>query len=314
MNLPHGGKYFRSSEACRFAVFALALVAGVGRRASGVPPQPGDGVVPAAVEIHRPSPSEVTHIRDALGSFLEGADAETKALVHEYPDLIAVRPPRENPALEPALRPAYEKKREGNLERIGKGPIQLLLMGDSITDFWRNIGAPGVDNTPRAGARVGPRYFDPATTANFGISGDTIQGVLYRLKNGEGSGFQPKAIMLLIGTNNIATCSAAEIAEGIGAIVFELRKDFPSSKILLLGIFPRGTPDDPARQTIAGINRRIAALDDRKIVHYLDIRAKFLASDGTLPPDIMPDKLHPSEKGYVIWGEATKDILSELMR
>lgn len=117
--------------------------------------------------------------------------------------------------------------------------------------------------------------------------------------------------MLLIGTNNIATCSAEEIAEGIGAVVFELRKDFPSSRILLLGIFPRGAPDDPARQTIVDINRRIAALDDGKSVHYLDIGAKFMASDGTLPPDIMPDKVHPSEKGLEIWGEAIKGVLEE---
>jgi beta-glucosidase len=225
-----------------------------------------------------------------------------------------VRPPRENPATTPFLSSTFQEKHERNLARIKEGNIDLLFMGDSITDFWRNEGAVGVANPPRAGARVFAEYFGGMNTANFGISGDTTQGVLYRLRHGEGTGFQPKAIMLMIGTNNTTSCSAPEIAEGIGAIVLELRNDFPSAKLLLLGIFPRGDSGDPARPMIVEINRRIAALADGKAVFYRDIGHGFLRADGVIPKDIMQDRLHPTEKGYRIWAEAIKDQIAELLR
>ena len=77
------------------------------------------------------------------------------------------------------------------------------------------------------------------------------------LRNGEGQGFQPKAIMLMIGTNNGNANTAPEIAEGVGAVVLELRQDFPDAKILLLAIFPRSVPRDPVRDKIAEVNRAI---------------------------------------------------------
>ena len=111
-----------------------------------------------------------------------------------------------------------------------------------------------------------------------------------------------------------ATCSSAEIAEGVGAVVLELRKDFPTAKILLLAIFPRGSPGDAVRKTVADVNPIIAKLHDGKNVFYLDIGAKFLDADGTIPADIMADKLHPGEKGYEIWAEAVKEPLTELLK
>src|SRR5436189_2811674 len=98
------------------------------------------------------------------------------------------------------------------------------------------------------------KYFGNIKTANFAIAGDTTQGVLWGLHNGEGQGFQPKAVMLMIGTNNSGTSTAKEIAEGVGAVVLEMRNDFPNAKILLLGIFPRSTPADPVRDKIADVN------------------------------------------------------------
>jgi lysophospholipase L1-like esterase len=181
-------------------------------------------------------------------------------------------------------------------------------MGDSITDFWRN------ESGPFAGKPVLDKYFGDWKVANFGIAGDTTQGVLYRLQNGEGEGFQPKAVMLMIGTNNTGRNTAAEIAEGIGAVVLELQGRFAKAKILLLAVFPRGGADDPARRTIAEINRTIAKLHDGGRVHYLDIGAKFLDADGNIPREVMSDALHPSAKGYEIWAEAVKGPLTELMK
>jgi lysophospholipase L1-like esterase len=165
------------------------------------------------------------------------------------------------------------------------------------------------------------KYFGGIKTANFAVAGDTTQGLLWGLKNGEGQGFQPKAVMLMIGTNNTGgtnnagTATAAEIAEGVGAVVQELRTDFPNAKILLLAIFPRGVPGDSVRDKIAEINSIIRRLDDQRHVFYLDIGSKFLDERGYFFPDTFrPDNLHPQAKGYDIWGAAVKDKLAELMK
>jgi beta-glucosidase len=239
--------------------------------------------------------------------FLESADPATKALVARYPGLIRVEPPRVNTATVPSLARFFRNKHEANKEIAEQGDIDVLFMGDSITDFWRN------PDGNFAGKPVFDKYYGGMKVANFGIAGDTTQGVLYRLQNGEGEGFGPKAVMLMIGTNNTGRNTAAEIAEGIGAIILEIRKDFPTAKILLLGIFPRSSADNPVRSTIAEINETISKLHDDKHVFYLDIGDAFLDADGNIPEDVMSDGLHPSTKGYEIWAEAVKVPLAELL-
>jgi len=286
---------------------ALLLFPVAGRAADAV-------VVPEVVAIKRPTPGEVAHAEKALQRFVAQADEATKTIIEKFPELIAVRPPRPNPTIVPSLNPRFAAKHEANVEVAKRGDIDVLFMGDSITDFWRNEGRPGVANPPIAGKAVFEKYFGAMKVANFGIAGDTTQGVLYRLRNGEGEGFQPKAVMLMIGTNNAGRASSEEIAEGVGAVVAELRKDFPAAKILLLGIFPRGRPGDGIRETVLNVNPIIARLHDGKDVFYLDIGDRFLDADRVIPPDIMADGLHPTEKGYQIWAEAVKEPLAALLK
>ena len=294
---------------------SLALGVPSGRAADVAVVAPVPAPAPAAVAIARPSPAEVALATASLRQLLAQADLATKALVAKYPDMIAVRPPRVNPGVLPILNPDFRAKHEANVASAPKGDIDLLFMGDSITDLWRNEGPAGLANPPFSGKAVFDKYYGAMKTANFGIGGDTTQGVLFRLRHGEGQGFQPKVIMLLIGTNNVIFgSSAAEIAEAVGAVVRELRQDFPAAKILLLGIFPRADPGDVLRKTVLDANPIMAKLHDGKNVFYLDIGAKFLDADGQIPPDIMSDKLHPNEKGYEIWAEAVKGPLAELMK
>ncbi len=267
---------------------------------------PKPAPVPEAVAIKRPTASEVALAEASLKKLLEAVDAETRAVLDKFPGLIAVVPPRENTAVIPALFPFFRNKHNENVAIAKKGNIDMLFMGDSITDFWRNPGGPF------AGKAVFDKYFGEMKVANFGIAGDTTQGVVFRLQNGEGQGFSPKVVMLMIGTNNIGRNTGPEIAEGIGAVVLEMQKDFPEARILLLGIFPRGDANDPARATIKDINARIAKLDDGEHVTYLDIGAKFLDEKGNIPTDVMGDALHPSAKGYEIWAEAVKEPLAQL--
>ena len=187
------------------------------------------------------------------------------------------------------------------LDRAKQGDVDLYLEGDSITDFFATTGRP-----------VYQKEFGGWTTADFGISGDTCQNVLWRLQNGELDGVNPKAIMLMIGTNNSGNYSAEEIAQGVTAIVNLLKEKEPQAKILLLAIFPRNaTAANAIRIKLNQTNEIIAKLDDGKQVKYMNINDKFLDQDGNLSRDIMRDLLHPTAKGYQIWADAVKPQLTE---
>lgn len=285
----------------------LALLAGSTVLAQP-PRQPQPAPVPPAVVMPRPTADEVEQARTALATFLGSLDAGKRALYEKYPYLLEVRPPGINTAIVPNLAPNFVQKHEANVAVAKAGNIDVLFMGDSITDWWRN------ETGPYAGKQVFDKYFGDMKVANFGIAGDTTQGVLFRLQNGEGQGFSPKAIMLMIGTNNTRANRPQEIAEGIGAVVLELQKDFPAAKILLLGVFPRAKADDPLRRQIAEINSIIAKLHDGQKVFYRDIGHIFLDADGNIPADIMSDGLHPTPKGYELWAAEIDEPLKALLQ
>jgi lysophospholipase L1-like esterase len=220
----------------------------------------------------------------------------------------AVRPdPRRS--LQPD--PGWLKRHETFVGIAKKGDVDVLFLGDSITDAWGGEGHGGGN-----GAAIFKERFVPMKAANFGIGGDQTQHVLWRLQNGELDGIKPKVAMLMIGTNNMGGNTAEQIAEGVTAIVKEIQKRSPTTKVLLLGIFPRAEKaDNPVREKIKQCNSIFAKLDDGgKTVKYLDIGGKFLEPDGSLSKDIMPDFLHLSAEGYKRWADAVEGPIKELMK
>ncbi len=286
---------------------------GPGRGGFGPIPIGPPAPVPPQVAIPRPTPAELEQVNQAVKKWIDSDRSANKALLKKFESLLMLQPPRLNVAAtytQSQVRPG--NRHDGFVELAKKGGIDLLLEGDSITDWWTQ---------GEANKAVFEKFFGAYKTANFAIAGDTTQGVLWGLKNGEGQGFQPKAIMLMIGTNNTGgnnnagSATGAEIAEGVGAVVQELRTDFPQAKILLLAVFPRGVPGDSVRDKIAEINRLISKLDDKRNVFYMDIGPKFLDEKGAfLPGAFRPDNLHPDTKGYEIWGAAVTDKIAELMK
>lgn len=204
--------------------------------------------------------------------------------------------------------PFNEPRHEAFVEEARAGGIECLLMGDSITDWWR-----------QAGSELYELHFAPLNCANFGIAGDRTQGVLWRMDNGELEGYSPRLMMLMIGTNNLSgrrstPNTPAEIAIAIATIVTRFRVKFPEAKVLLLGVFPRGAePDDSYRAPIRRINELIANLDDGQYVRFLDIGEHFLEADGSISEEVMPDGLHPSARGYEIWAEAVMPTFRDMM-
>jgi lysophospholipase L1-like esterase len=216
--------------------------------------------------------------------------------------------PARNPAITPVTRgnpTNWLARHEGFVKQAKSGGIDLLFMGDSITDNWRSRGK-----------NVWEKFYGSRRAANFGIGGDRTQHVIWRIEHGELEGIDPKVIVLMIGTNNSNTDSPDEITAGVEKIVSDMREKCPKSKILLLAIFPRGKPDAKPQQmeTIHKVNERIAKLDDGKMITFLDINKVFLGDDGKVHADIMPDFLHPNEHGYQLWADAMEPTLAKMLQ
>lgn len=262
------------------------------------PPAP----VPEQVQIARPTEEEVSKMNALLNEFIESS-AE-KELLQKYKSLITVKVPRDNPCIRPT--PGIRGPRhQAFVDKAKEGGFDILFIGDSITDWWSLEG----EGNNAGGKKVFDEYFGEMKVANFGVAGDTTQGILWGLQNGEGQGHKPKAVMLMIGTNNFGGSSAEEVAEGIGADVLELRKNFPDAKIMLVAVFPRGaTPNDNYRKKSEEVNKIIAKLDDQQHVFYTDFTSKFINEDGSLV-GFRGDQLHPNAEGYKIWAEAVAPTL-----
>ena len=203
------------------------------------------------------------------------------------------------------VNPGFAKSHEAFVAIAKKGEAQVVFLGDSITAGWARH--PGIFE----------KEYGQYKAANFGIGGDRTQHVLWRVENGEFDGIKPKAVVLMIGTNNagVAENSPEQIANGIKAIIEAIHKRTPDTKVLLLAIFPRGaTPADANRVKNEKVNALIAKFDDGQKVHLFDIGAKFLKPDGTLEKSVMPDLLHLNAASYQVEADAIREKLASLVK
>ncbi len=202
---------------------------------------------------------------------------------------------------------AWLARHEQFVTRAKQGEIDLLFLGDSITDDFRTV--------PGALDFFNQRY-GQWRPANFGIDHDRTQHLLWRILNGEiQPAMKPRVAVILIGTNNTGADSPEAIARGIEECVKAVRKQLPTTKVLLLGLFPRGRyPTTEKRAIILKVNQQIAHLDDGRNIRFLNLYDTFLQPDGELSDQVMYDHLHPSLKGYQIWVDGMQTVLDEMMR
>ncbi|MDQ8206308.1 acetylxylan esterase [Coraliomargarita sp. SDUM461003] len=271
------------------------------------------------VEITRAALGDYTSPPSGLAAFYNNLDTEKEIVwyqgsTHGYISPVFetfTRSDREEVAVNTAAQAMpREKGKEGWLrahEQISKsaqrGEVPLLFIGDSITHMMLTNGGP-----------VWREEYRQIGAVNVGLSGDKVENILWRIQNGALGTLKPKVTVLLAGVNNMRKNTPEEIGLGVGAIVDVLKLRLPETKILVLGVFPRGhkggTQD---RETIKEINTYIAQLDDNERVFYLDIGNDFLNKDGSLIEGAMlKDGLHPDLKGYQIWAAAIKDKIAQL--
>ncbi len=191
---------------------------------------------------------------------------------------------------------------------------EIVLIGDSITHFWG--GEPDGGKLGNRGTESWKALFGDRRVLNLGFGWDRTQNVLKRIELGELDGLAPKAIVIHIGTNNLATTpqhragTPAQIAEGITAIVERAQAKCPNAQVILMAIFPRGKgPTNPERTAITEINKLLAPLGQKPRITFLDITDKWLTPDSSVSEDLMPGFLHPNEKGYAVWAEALRSVL-----
>lgn len=190
-----------------------------------------------------------------------------------------------------------------------QGRIDLYFLGDSITRRW------GATDYPKFLANW-TRNFHGWNAGDFGYGGDTTQNILWRIQNGELDGVDPRVIVLLAGTNNVGRKpqpdAPDDIARGIKAILDVCRAKAPKATIVLMAVFPRN--DIPgANAIIDRVNATIATFADGKTIRFLSINDKLADQDGRLFDGMTVDKLHLTAKGYQIWADALKPVLTELL-
>jgi lysophospholipase L1-like esterase len=193
-------------------------------------------------------------------------------------------------------RAAYRTQMEDYMFTMKGKPVDLVFIGDSITEQWRwGWGKPVWDKY----------YADRAI--DFGLGSDTTQNALWRLKNLPLDGFAPKAAVVLIGTNNFKD-TPDDIAAGVQAVVAATQAKFAGIKVILVSILPNAR----ATATMVAANALIAKFADQQSVFYLDVAAKF-TPEGDNWKGLDRWKLHLTTEGYEIWAAELNELLPRVL-
>lgn len=237
------------------------------------------------------------------------------ALAAQFPCNAQVNAPavadHQNAAIIPVSRTGGATNRQTLVLQRAKdapGDYDLEFIGDSITQGWETRGS-----------NVWHEYYDRRKVINMGVGGDRTEHVLWRFEQGQLDGINAKVAVVMIGTNNSNKSkdgreeySESDILEGVTAIVNDIRKRQPQTKIILMAIFPRGKTFSAQRGKILQVNEALARLDDGKNIFYLDIGPQLIENDGSISQSMMKDYLHPGEAGYKIWAKALEQKLKEI--
>jgi len=205
-----------------------------------------------------------------------------------------------NTAIVPVMHTGQRTETVMQRARENPGEYDIVFIGDSITQGWEG-----------AGKNVWAKFYGSRKCLDLGVGGDRTEHVLWRFEHGQLDGIKPKVAVVMIGTNN--GNNESEILEGVTAIIQQIRSRLPETKIILLGIFPRGKTFSLQRGKLLQMNQALEKLDDGKTLFYVDIGSQLIEADGSISTGMMRDALHPGERGYEIWAEAIEPKLKELL-
>jgi len=214
--------------------------------------------------------------------------------------------------------PWWRARFEAKQQELRHSRVDLLFLGDSITQDYETSGPPAWQDY----APVWQRFYGDRNAINLGFKGDATSHLLWRIENGETTGISPKVAVILIGANNLGRLhwSADDTVAGIDAIIVQLRQRLPHSKLLLLGVLP-SERSTWATETTVAINRSLAMRYGHDgVVTFLDVGRVFM-KDGKLNRELFADPkmtppdppLHPSAQGQTLMAEAMEPTLAALL-
>ncbi len=175
---------------------------------------------------------------------------------------------------------------------------RLVFLGDSITAGWD--------------AGIFGQFYGARAPLLLGIGGDATQGVLARLP-GEWGPMRPRLVVLLIGTNNLPYGTPDNIALGVAEIVRWIHRHSSDTRVLIVGILPRGAPTDAIRQELARVNQLTAQCADNRTTYFTDIGRMLVDANGTLSKEVSFDALHLTPVGYAIMATALEPDIRRIM-
>ncbi len=196
------------------------------------------------------------------------------------------------------FRALWQKKRSTWATQRDTDRGAVVFVGDSITQGW---------NERLAAA------FSGMKVANRGISGDTSRGVLLRLEE-DVLALQPRAVVLLIGTNDIEEGARPDVIEhNVRLILAALRNHDPRMPVVLCQVFPSSVTKRRAVPVIKETNARLLALvkNDPQVT-TLDTYTLWADADGNAPIAEFPDLLHLNDAGYTRWASALRPVFETL--
>ena len=234
--------------------------------------------------------------------------------------LMAAAPPLAAVPISRMNLPWWHARHEAKLAEIHRERVELIFLGDSITqDFERHGPPPWRDFAP-----VWQHFYGARHAVNLGFKGDATSHLLWRIEHGEIDGIAPKAAVILIGANSLGRLhwSAADTLAGIDAVVATVRRKLPHTGILLLGILPSAR-SEWATETTRTVNAGLAARyghDAVAGVTYMDLTPLFM-KNGRLDTSLFLDPLltppepplHPTPEGMARMAQAMEPALRSLL-
>ena len=187
--------------------------------------------------------------------------------------------------------------------------FQLLLLGNSITQGW---GGNRNSVTYKPGKEVMDQTIGANHWESAGISGDRTQNLLWRIRFGNYNACHPTNVIIAIGINNLIGDhnTPEEVTQGLIAVTKEAKKQFPKSRIILMGLLPSGKEiNSDIRQACNEIHRRLAKAK-LKGIEYINPTSWFTEANGTISSGLYGgDYIHLTEEGYRVWASHIKEII-----
>lgn len=212
----------------------------------------------------------------------------------------------------------WRARHEAKLAELRGHRVDLLWLGDSITQDWEMQGPPEWQDF----APVWQRYYGDRNAVNLGFKGDNTGHLLWRMQNGELDGIRPRAAVVLIGANNMGRVhwNAPQTVAGIQAVVDELGRRLPTTRLLLLGVLP-SIRSKYVTRTTAEVNRALAELHPPgSPVVFMDLARLFLKDgqvdrtqfydDQLQPPD---PPLHPTAQAQARIAQAIEPVVAAML-